>query len=105
MNREKIDELLSTVKLNDLLHRQEEEKKKYQDYEKLIDDILLICHIEDTETKNRIEYWKSQRRYKLAVKYREGKKMIEAIRQMNRYGEVKHDRIWKDLLWSFIYRK
>ena len=84
---------------------EEEEKKKYQDYEKLIDDILLICHIEDTETKNRIEYWKSQRRYKLAVKYREGKKMIEAIRQMNRYGEVKPDRIWKDLLWSFIYRK
>lgn len=28
MNRDKIDELLSTVKLNELLHRQEKEEKK-----------------------------------------------------------------------------
>lgn len=37
MNREKIDELLSTVKLNDLLHRQEEEKKKSK--------LLWVCAI------------------------------------------------------------
>ena len=37
MNREKIDELLSTVKLNELLHRQEEEKKKSK--------LLWVCAI------------------------------------------------------------
>ena len=37
MNREKIDELLNTVKLNDLLHRQEEEKKKSK--------VLWVCAI------------------------------------------------------------
>ena len=37
MSREKIDELLSTVKLNELLHKQEEEQKKSK--------VLWICAI------------------------------------------------------------
>ncbi len=82
----------------------EEEEKKYQDYEKLIDEISILCHMEDEESKNRIMYWKIQRRYHLAVKYKNGKKMIEALWQMNKHVKIGFYQTLKDLLWRLIFR-
>lgn len=81
---------------------EQEEKKKYQDYEKLIDEIALLCHIEDKESIGRIMYWKSRRRYFLAVKYREIFKVIAALCQMRRYEKEGFYQALRDLLWSGI---
>lgn len=67
----------------------EEEEKKYQNYEKLVDEIAAICHIYDKRSKYRIMYWKVSRRYNLAVKYRDKKKIIENLWKMSRYGNGK----------------
>lgn len=50
---------------------EEEEKKKYREYERLVDEISLICRIEDEKSKDRITYWKIRRRYIIALKYRD----------------------------------
>lgn len=66
----------------------EEEEKKYRDYESLIDEIASICRIEDKASKDRIEYWKTGRRYRLAVKYKDRKKAIRNLWRMSRYGKA-----------------
>lgn len=82
----------------------EEDEKKYQDYEKLIDEISILCRMEDEESKNRIMYWKIQRRYHLAMKYKNRKKMIEVFWQMNKYVKVGFYQTFKDFLWGLIFR-
>lgn len=54
----------SRTKLN-----QAQEEKKYDDYERLIDEIAGICQITSPEEKNRIECWKARRRYQISRKY------------------------------------
>ncbi|MCI9589775.1 MAG: glycosyltransferase family 2 protein [Lachnospiraceae bacterium] len=60
----------------------EEEEKKYQDYERLVDEIAFICRIQDKESKERIQYWKIRRRYSLAVKFKDRKRMIGSLWKM-----------------------
>lgn len=64
-----------------------EEKKKYNDFENLIDEIASICCIDDKKSKDRIMYWKSRRRYSLAIEHKDIRKIAEALQQMNKYGE------------------
>ena len=66
----------------------EEEEEKYQSFEKLIDEIASICHMYDKKSYNRILYWKTNRRYTLAVKFKNKKKMIENLWKMSRYGKA-----------------
>lgn len=39
---------------------QEEEEKKYRDYERLVDEIAEICGIHDKESRRRIACWKEK---------------------------------------------
>lgn len=82
-----------------------EERKKYKDYEALVDEIFSICQIEDVESKNRIMYWKNRRSYYLALKYWDKKGMIESLRQISKYEKADFFQIGKDFLWYLIFRK
>ena len=48
---------------------QEEEERKYRDYESLVDEISEICGIHDTESRRRMVCWKARRRYIISMKY------------------------------------
>ena len=69
---------------------EEEEKKKYQDYEKLIDEIALICHIEDERSGDRIAYWKIKRRYMIAVKYKDAGGIVKNLWKLLRLRKRLH---------------
>ena len=69
---------------------EEEEKKKYQDYEKLIDEIALICHIEDEKSGDRIAYWKIKRRYMIAVKYKDAGEIVKNLWKLLRLRKRLH---------------
>ncbi len=69
---------------------EEEEKKKYQDYEKLIDEIALICHIEDERSGDRIAYWKIKRRYMIAVKYKDAGEIVKNLWKLLRLRKRLH---------------
>lgn len=69
---------------------EEEEKKKYQDYEKLIDEIALICHIGDERSGDRIAYWKIKRRYMIAVKYKDAGEIVKNLWKLLRLRKRLH---------------
>ena len=69
---------------------EEEEKKKYQDYEKLIDEIALICHIGDERSGDRIAYWKIKRRYMIAVKYKDAGGIVKNLWKLLRLRKRLH---------------
>ena len=69
---------------------EEEEKKKYQDYEKLIDEIALICHIGDERSGDRIAYWKIKRRYMIAVKYKDAGEIVKNLWKLFRLRKRLH---------------
>ena len=69
---------------------EEEEKKKYQDYEKLIDEIALICHIGDEKSGDRIAYWKIKRRYMIAVKYKDAGEIVKNLWKLFRLRKRLH---------------
>ena len=69
---------------------EEEEKKKYRDYEKLIDEIALICHIEDEKSGDRIAYWKIKRRYMIAVKYKDAGEIVKNLWKLFRLRKRLH---------------
>lgn len=77
----------------------EQEEKKYDDYEKLIDEIAGICGIEDKASKDRIDYWKAKRRYGISLKYRRKKKAVMALHTMRRCGDMRLCRILKETIW------
>lgn len=59
----------------------EEEEQRTRDYEKLVDVIAEICHIEDRESRKRIAYWKISRRFAIASKYKK-------LKYKNRYAKA-----------------
>lgn len=77
----------------------EEEYRKYHDYESLIDEIASICQIEDELSRERVRYWKINRRYLLAVKYGDWKQAVKALCQMRKYGKWKYIHLLKDFIW------
>lgn len=56
---------------------QKEEKERYRYFERLIDEIAVICEIHSFYEKRRIFCWKLQRRYSLAIK---NKEIFEALK-------------------------
>lgn len=67
----------------------EEELKKYHDYEKMIDEITVICHIKDIKEKKQILYWKANRRRQIARKYNQKVLLMSALFQLYRCGNMK----------------
>lgn len=58
---------------------QEEEEKKYRDFESLVDQIAEICGLHDKESQRRIACWKEKRRYMIAKKYGRKKEAVCAL--------------------------
>ncbi len=58
---------------------QEEEEKKYRDYERLVDEIAEITGICDRKSRRRIALWKERRRYILSKKYGRKKETASAL--------------------------
>lgn len=65
---------------------QAEEKKKYDDYERLIDDIAALCRIEDEASKKRIACWKAKRKCYISLKYGCKKEALRALYRLYRCG-------------------
>lgn len=47
---------------------EEEEEKRYADFEDLVDELAAICPVRSPEERRRIALWKERRRYALALK-------------------------------------
>lgn len=58
---------------------QEEEEKKYRDYENLVDEIAGICGLHDRKSRRRITCWKERRKYVLARKYGRKRQAVCAL--------------------------
>ncbi len=77
---------------------QQQEEKKYRDYEDLVDEIAGICGIRDRESKKRILYWKANRRYQIAVKYKRRARTVGALYQLYRCGRFPFRKMLQDSL-------
>lgn len=81
----------------------EEEYRKYRDYEQLVDEIAMICHIEDKASQKRITYWKAKRRYYLEIKYGNRKGALKASNRMLRCGDQNLWHKLKDYVWNYLH--
>lgn len=83
------------------------EEKKYQDYERLVDEIAEICGIHDTESRKRIVCWKARRRYMISVKYGRINQAVWAlyllIKNQGLTREELIDFFW--VIWNKIFHK
>jgi len=80
---------------------QREEEQKYLEYEELVDDIVLICHIGDKKSRNRIIYWKARRRYQIALKYGRKKAAANALVWLHRCGGFRVSEALKEIIWLY----
>ena len=81
---------------------QEQEEKKYKDYENIIDDIARICRIKDKPSKDRIICWKAGRRYRIALKYRHRKDALRALGWLKRCNGFRVSEALKEILWLYF---
>lgn len=79
---------------------QAQEEKKYRDYERLIDEIAEKCGISDRLSRDRIERWKAERRYQVALKYHCWGKAFSALRSVHSHGGPRWGRALKELIWT-----
>ena len=82
---------------------QEEEEKKYQDFERLVDEIAEICGIQDKESKKRIACWKEKRRYIISKKYGRKKEAVHALYRLFIYRGLTKEMVAEAFL-SLWYR-
>lgn len=76
-----------------------EEEKKYSDYEDLVDEIVRICDLRDTDSLKRIAEWKIRRRYQIALKYGEVRRALSAGKELYRCGNVDVWQMFRDALY------
>lgn len=67
---------------------EEEELRKYRNYEHLADDIARICRIKDKASKKHILQWKARRRRQIAAKYNRKILLLSALYQLYRCGDL-----------------
>ncbi len=79
-----------------------EEKKRYDGFERLVDEIAAICKIEDKPSQKRIMRWKLGRRYDLSIKYGRKKQAGKLLWEMCKMGGFGTINIIKKLLWLLI---
>lgn len=58
---------------------QQEDEKKYEDFEKLVSELSEICGITSSEELLQIELWKQRRRYWIALRYGRRARAIKAL--------------------------
>ena len=75
----------------------EQTERKYQDYERLMDDIVKICGITDRSSLKRIRIWKYRRRLLLARQYGQYGKAIKTFLLLTKWEHGKNvaERIFK----------
>ncbi len=78
---------------------QEEEERKYRNYERLVDDIARICKIDDVPSKERIWQWKAKRRYEIALKHHHGAQALRIARQLRKCRSFRWWNLLKDTVW------
>ena len=91
----------------------EQTERKYQDYERLMDDIVKICGITDRSSLKRIRIWKYRRRLLLARQYGQYGKAIKTFLLLTKWEHGKNvaDRILEGMrnaewrLYKYIKRK
>lgn len=81
---------------------QEQEEKKYDDYERLVDEIAEICKMDDRKSLERIACWKANRRYGISLKYGRRKEALKALRELHRYGKLNLRRTVKQMVWIYF---
>ncbi len=79
-----------------------QEYKKFHDYEDLVDEIAVICHIHDKPSKKRILSWKLKRRSYLAVKYGQRKQLLKISWQMLKCDQRSFYHSVKDFIWNIF---
>lgn len=81
---------------------QEQEEKKYADYERLVDDVAALCGMEDPAELRRIARWKAERRYRISLKYRRWREALRALGQLRRLGGVRTGEAAKEFVWALF---
>lgn len=81
---------------------EEEEKKRYAGFESLVDDIAVICAINDQPSKDRLMRWKFWRRCNLSLRYGRKTQAVKAIWQMHQVEGSKKRKLIEAFLWVFI---
>lgn len=81
---------------------QAQEEKKYREYEKLVDEIALICRIQDRQSLKHIACWKAGRRYQIALKYGRKKQVFRALRLLYKYGGFHLTKVLKEIIWLYF---
>ncbi len=81
---------------------QEQEEKKYREYERLADDIVKLCQIRDKESRNRIICWKAARRYKISLKYGNKKAALRSLGWLRRCGGFRISEALKEIIWLYF---
>jgi len=82
----------------------EQELKKYEDYEELIDEIAAICGICSQNEKDEINCWKMERRYRISLKYGQIKQAAAALWVLRRSGGYSAFGALKAGIWICISR-
>lgn len=81
---------------------QEQEERKYRDYEHLVDEIAAICRIGDGSSRDRLERWKARRRYQISLKYGRKKEARRALRQLRRCGGLQNGETVSILIETYL---
>ncbi len=83
---------------------QQQEEKKYADYERLVDDIAELCGLEDEESRRRVTGWKAARRYRISLKYRRWKEALKALGRLRSCGGFRMGDALKEVIWAFFVK-
>ena len=83
---------------------QQQEEKKYADYERLVDDIAELCGLEDEESRRRVTGWEAARRYRISLKYRRWKEALKALGRLRSCGGFRMGDALKEVIWAFFVK-
>lgn len=78
---------------------EQDEKKRYKEFEVLVDEIASICQIQDRSSRERIAYWKIKRRYNFALKYGHNRQAVVLLWKRNKYEKRGFYQVLKDSIW------
>ncbi len=79
-----------------------QEERRYTDYERLVDELAAICGIHRPEELARIARWKANRRFRLALQYRQWGAALRALAWLRRCGGLRWGNVLKELLWALL---
>lgn len=80
---------------------QQQDEKKYFDYENLLDEIKDVCNITDEKKLRRISLWKQRRRYELYSRYNRKRQAAGALFSVYRGGGIRFRELLRKLAGVF----